>query len=62
MINKKRNKVIDGLIQDLTSERLMWNNKLIKVNISDAHKSYYILGVIGGLILAIEFLKGRKDV
>lgn len=40
----------------------MWNNKLIKVNISDAHKSYYILGVIGGLIIAIEFLKGRKDV
>jgi hypothetical protein len=62
VINKKRNKVIDGLIQDLTSERLMWNNKLIKVSISDAHKSYYIMGVIGGLIIAIQFLKGRKNV
>jgi hypothetical protein len=46
----------------LTSERLVWNNKLSKVSISDAHKSYYIMGVIGGLIIAIELLKGRKNV
>lgn len=62
MINKKRNKIIGGLIQDLTSERLVWNNKLSKIDIEDAHKSYYIMGVIGGIIIAINLLKGRKDV
>lgn len=62
MINKKKNKILDSIIKDLTSDRLLWNNKLSKINIKDVHKSYYVMGVIGGLIIAIEFLKGRKDV
>ena len=62
MINKKKNKILDSIIQDLTSDRLLWNNKLSKISIKDVHKSYYVMGVIGGLIIAIEFLKGRKDV
>jgi len=62
VINKKKNKILDSIIKDLTSDRLLWNNKLSKINIKDVHKSYYVMGVIGGLIIAIEFLKGRKDV
>lgn len=62
MIKKKKKKTLDGLIQDLTVERLMWNNKLSKIDVKDAHKSYYVMGVIGGIIIAINVLKGRKNV
>lgn len=62
MIKKKKKKTLDGLIQDLTVERLMWNNKLSKIDVKDAHKSYYAMGVIGGIIIAINVLKGRKNV
>lgn len=55
-------KVLSGLLDDLTNARSLWNNKLSKISIKDVHKSYYVMGVIGGLIIAIEFLKGRKDV
>lgn len=60
MISKK--KILDSLIQDLTVERLMWNNKLSKIDVKDAHKSYYAMGVLGGIIIAINLLKRRRDV
>jgi hypothetical protein len=62
VIKKKKEKILDRLIQDLTAERLMWNNKLSKIDIKDAHKSYYTMGVIGGIIIAINLLKRRRDV
>ena len=55
-------KVLSGLLDDLTNARSLWNNKLSKIKISDVHKSYYIMGVIGGLIIAIDLIKGKKDV
>jgi hypothetical protein len=61
-MSRKVEKVLSGLLDDLTNARSLWNNKLSKISIKDVHKSYYVMGVIGGLIIAIEFLKGRKDV
>lgn len=55
-------KVLGALVDDLTNARTLWNNKLSKIKIKDVHKSYYIMGVIGGLIIAIELIKGKKDV
>ena len=61
-MRKKVDKVLGGLLDDLTRARSLWNNKLSKIKISDVHKSYYIMGVIGGLIIAIDLIKGKKDV
>ena len=61
-MSRKVDKVLGALVDDLTNARSLWNNKLSKISIKDVHKSYYVMGVIGGLIIAIEFLKGRKDV
>lgn len=58
----KKNKILDKLIQDLTVERLVWDNKLSSIDIKDAYKSYYTMGVIGGIMIAINLLKGRRDV
>lgn len=61
-MSRKVDKMLGSLLDDLTRARTLWNNKLSKIKISDAHKSYYIMGVIGGLIIAIELIKGKKDV
>tara|TARA_R110002167_G_scaffold104976_2_gene270276 strand:+ start:1513 stop:1701 length:189 start_codon:yes stop_codon:yes gene_type:complete len=62
MRKRSIDKVLGGLLDDLTNARTLWNNKLSKIKIKDVHKSYYIMGVIGGLIIAIELIKGKKDV
>ena len=62
-MSRKVEKVLSGLLDDLTNARSLWNTKLSKIKIKDVHKSYYIMGVIGGLIIAIELIKERrKDV
>ena len=54
--------MLGALVDDLTRARTLWNNKLSKIKIKDVHKSYYIMGVIGGLIIAIELIKEKRNV
>lgn len=45
---------------ELDKEFLFWNNKLIKISIDQKHKSFYVMGVLGGLRVAMRLLERLK--
>lgn len=52
------------IVSDLTEAFDFWQNKFGKITIDQKHKSYYIMGVLGGLRIALDivegYVKGRK--
>jgi hypothetical protein len=45
---------------ELDKEFLFWNNKLSKISIDQKHKSFYVMGVLGGLRVAMRLLERLK--
>jgi hypothetical protein len=48
------------LQDELDKEFLFWNNKLSKMSIDQKHKSFYVMGVLGGLRVAMRLLERLK--
>ena len=52
------------IVSDLTEAFDFWQNKFGRITIDQKHKSYYIMGVLGGLRIALDivegYVKGRK--
>ena len=53
-LNNKKND--QKIISDLTEALDFWQHKLGKITIDQKHKSYYILGVLGGIRIALEIV------
>lgn len=49
------------LVADLTAEISLWNNKLKETDIKHKYQSYYIMGVIGGLRLALRRIERDNE-
>lgn len=48
--NKKR------IVSDLTEAFDFWQNKFGRITIDQRYKSYYIMGVLGGIRIALEIV------
>lgn len=48
------------LQSEFDKEFLFWQNKLGRITIDQKHKSYYIMGVLGGLRIAMRLLEKLK--
>lgn len=48
---------IKKLIAELDKEQDMWQHKFGKVNIDNRYQGYYIMGVIGGLRIALRLIE-----
>lgn len=55
-----KKQLIKELQFELDKEFLFWNNKLIKISIDQKHKSFYVMGVLGGLRVAMRLLERLK--
>lgn len=44
------------IISDLTEASDFWQNKFGKITIDQKYKSYYIMGVLGGIRIALEIV------
>ena len=55
-----KKQLIKELQFELDKEFLFWNNKLIKISIDQKHKSFYVMGVLGGLRVAMRVLERLK--
>ena len=49
------------LVVDLTAEISLWNNKLKETDIKHKYQSYYIMGVVGGLRLALRRIERDNE-
>ena len=45
------------IISDLTEAFDFWQNKFGRITIDQRHKGYYIMGVLGGLRIALDIVK-----
>ena len=45
------------IISDLTEALDFWQNKFGRITIDQRHKGYYIMGVLGGLRIALDIVK-----
>jgi hypothetical protein len=45
------------IISDLTEAMDFWQNKFGRITIDQKHKGYYIMGVLGGLRIALDIVK-----
>jgi len=52
--NNKRND--QKIISDLTEAMDFWQNKFGRITIDQKYKSYYIMGVLGGIRIALEIV------
>lgn len=48
------------IISDLTEAMDFWQHKFGKITIDQKYKSYYIMGVLGGIRIALEIVKKYK--
>lgn len=44
------------IISDLTEASDFWQNKFGRITIDQRYKSYYIMGVLGGIRIALEIV------
>ena len=44
------------IVSDLTEAFDFWQNKFGKITIDQRYKSYYIMGVLGGIRIALEIV------
>jgi len=44
------------IISDLTEAMDFWQNKFGRINIDQKYNSYYIMGVLGGIRIALEIV------
>jgi hypothetical protein len=45
------------IISDLTEAMDFWQNKFGRITIDQKYKSYYIMGVLGGIRIALDIVK-----
>jgi len=45
------------IISDLTEAFDFWQNRFGRITIDQKHKGYYIMGVLGGLRIALNIVK-----
>jgi hypothetical protein len=45
------------IISDLTEAMNFWQNKFGRITIDQKYKSYYIMGVLGGIRIALDIVK-----
>lgn len=55
-----KKQVMSELQSEFDKEFLFWQNKLGRITIDQKHKSYYIMGVLGGLRIAMRLLEKLK--
>lgn len=48
---------VKKLVNELDKEQDLWHHKFGKVTIDQRYKSFYIMGVIGGLRLAMRIVE-----
>lgn len=53
-VKKKDDKKM--IVSDLTEAFDFWQNKFGKITIDQKYKSYYIMGVLGGIRIALEIV------
>lgn len=51
---------VKKLVNELDKEQDLWQHKFGKVTIDQRYKSFYIMGVIGGLRLAMRIVERLK--
>lgn len=44
------------IVSDLTEAFDFWQNKFGRITIDQKHKGYYIMGVLGGIRIALEIV------
>ena len=57
MIKRLKRFPVAKLIAELDKEEDFWQHKFGKITIDQKYKSYYIMGVIGGLRLALRAIE-----
>ena len=55
MFNRKKDDK-KMIISDLTEAMDFWQNKFGKITIDQKYKSYYIMGVLGGIRIALQIV------
>lgn len=58
---KRKKDVSNLIISDLTEAVEFWQNKFGKISIDQKYKSYYIMGVLGGIRIALDIVKNRRE-
>ena len=53
-------KSTDSIVGDLNKEIEKYGDKLAKIPLEDNVKSFYILGILSGLRLALDIIRGKK--
>ena len=48
------------IVSDLTEAFDFWQNKFGRITIDQRHKGYYIMGVLGGLRIALDIVQSHK--
>lgn len=57
MLKRLKGFPVEKLISELDKEEDLWQHKFGKVTIDQKYKSYYIMGVVGGLRLALRAIE-----
>lgn len=57
MLKRLKRFPVEKLISELDKEGDLWQHRFGKVTIDQKYKSYYIMGVVGGLRLALRAIE-----
>jgi len=60
LFKKIKVKSNQDIVDDIMKEHVKWSDKLTSLDIKDNANAYYIMGVIGGLLLARRIVKGEE--
>jgi len=52
-------KANEDIVRDIMRNHAKWSDKLVALDIKDSANAYYIMGVIGGLLLARRIVRGE---
>lgn len=52
-------KANEDIVKDIMRNHAKWSDKLVALDIKDNANAYYIMGVIGGLLLARRIVRGE---
>jgi len=53
-------KANQDIIDDIMKQHVKWSDKLTSLDIKDNANAFYIMGVIGGLLLARRIVRGEE--
>lgn len=60
LFKKDKPRTNEDIIEEIMKHHARWSDKMIALDIKDNANAYYIMGVIGGLLLARRIVKGEK--